>query len=274
MTRDIWKQRLWRAFKFARALILQTFKGINRPSKYVFVMGAQRSGTRLPMVVMERSPDIGTYAEGHSLFFNGVLLKSDDRLTSLLYRTPFPVLALKPICESHRAKQLLDKFPNSQVIWIYRDYRNATHSSVKKWKGGIKEIELLVKGAWKQAGWRAGGLTEDKLFLLRQVYSSNLSLHSAYALKWFLRTGLFFDIGLSHRRDVLLVKYEDLAVNPVDNFKSIFTFIDVKFRTSYVRDVYASSVPIKKLNDVDCKIEELCIELQKKMDHYYEAQFL
>ncbi len=272
MAGEVWKRRTWRAWKLFRAALLRAAGRFGGPPRPVFVVGAQRSGTRLPMVVMERSPDIGTYAEGNSRFFNGVLLKPDHEVARTLNRLPFQAVALKPICESHRARELLERFPGSRVIWIYRDYRYATRSSERKWKGGIKELELLATGRLKEAGWRAGGLTEEKLRLVRRHYDPAMSRHSAYAMKWFLRTGLFFDIGLAGRDDVLLVRYEDLATDPVAGFQRMFAFIGAEFREAFVRDVYASSVATGEVEGLDPEIESLCMDLLERMDAYYESQ--
>ena len=255
-----------------RAATLRAAGRFDGPPRPVFVVGAQRSGTRLPMVVMERSPDIGTYAEGNSRFFNGVLLKPDEHVARLVRRLPFRVVALKPICESHRAREFLERFPGSRVVWIYRDYRYAARSAERKWKGGLRELELLATGRLKEAGWRAGGLTEEKLRLVKRLYDPAMSRHSAYAMKWFLRTGLFFDIGLAGRDDVLLVKYEDLVTDPVSGFRRMFAFIGVGLRKAFVRDVYASSVATGDLQGLDPEIETLCMDLMERMDGYYRAQ--
>ncbi len=272
MAREVWKRRAWRTWKLCRAALLRAAGRFDGPPRPVFVVGAQRSGTRLPMVVMERAPDIGAYAEGHSRFFDGVLLKPDDEVARALRRLPFQVVALKPICESHRARELLERFPGSRVVWIYRDYRYATRSAEKKWKGGVRELELLATGRLKEAGWRAGGLTEEKLRLVKRFYDPAMSRHSAYAMKWFLRTGLFFDIGLAGRDDVLLVRYEDLATDPVSGFQRMFAFIGVEFRKAFVRDVYASSVATGDVQGLDPEIESLCMDLLERMDAYRSAQ--
>src|SRR5919108_1037308 len=68
-----------------------------RPStRVVFVVGSQRSGTRLPLEVLDHSPDIATFSEGTSPFFDDVLLQPLDRIEVLLRRSPAPVVVLKP----------------------------------------------------------------------------------------------------------------------------------------------------------------------------------
>ncbi|MDH3603711.1 MAG: hypothetical protein OEU26_29220, partial [Candidatus Tectomicrobia bacterium] len=111
-----------RLAKISRQRWSRMSQAANASTRAIFVFGAQRSGSRLPIQVMERSPDILTYSEGHSRAFNGVLLKQRETLVHLLDQSPFPVVAFKPICESHRAVELLDTFPGARALWIFRHF--------------------------------------------------------------------------------------------------------------------------------------------------------
>jgi hypothetical protein len=237
-------------------------------SRAVFVLGAQRSGTRLPLMVLDQSPDIITYSEGSDPFFTGVMLKRDDVIRRHLRRMPFPIVVLKPICESHRGVDLLGTFSGSSVVWIYRDYRDTVNSSVVKWQTGVKHLNSLARGDLKAAAWRAGGLTEEKLELVRQIYDDEMSLHAANAVMWYLRTSLFFDGGLAGRSDVLLVKYEDLVRNPNVEFTRLFEFLDCPFQSEYLSRIYSSSISRQPFPAIPARISDLCEGLMSRLDEY------
>lgn len=237
----------------------------------VFVLGAQRSGTRLPLLVMERSPEIITYGEGSAPFFDGVLLRDDRTITRELNRMPFSRVVLKPICESHRAVEFLAAFPRSRVVWIYRHYRDTVHSAVAKWTTGRRNLRKVANRD-VAAAWRLGGLTEEKLDLAARLYSDEMSLHAAEAVMWYLRTSLFFDLRLVDRPDVLLVKYEDLVTAPETGFSRLFAFVDCRFETAYLSGVYASSVRSHPLPPIPREINELCDDLMARMDQCLNGQ--
>jgi hypothetical protein len=215
-------------------------------SRAVFVLGAQRSGTRLPLMVLDQSPDIITYSEGSDPFFTGVMLKRDDVIRRHLRRMPFPIVVLKPICESHRGVDLLGTFSGSSV----------------------KHLNSLARGDLKAAAWRAGGLTEEKLELVRQIYDDEMSLHAANAVMWYLRTSLFFDGGLAGRSDVLLVKYEDLVRNPNVEFTRLFEFLDCPFESGYLSRIYSSSISRQPFPAIPARISDLCEGLMSRLDEY------
>src|SRR5690606_31615112 len=114
---------------------------LSRPdTRFVFVVGSQRSGTRLPLQVMDQAPAIATYSEGAAPFFDRVLLQRLDRVEALGRLSVFPVVALKPICETHRVIELLERFPRSRAVWIFRHYQDAVNSASVKWKSGPEAV--------------------------------------------------------------------------------------------------------------------------------------
>ncbi len=237
----------------------------------VFVLGSQRSGTRLPLVVLERSPDIITYSEGSSRFFDRVLLKDDDIVTQRLRESRFPVVVLKPICESHRALQLLERFEAARAIWIFRSFQDTVNSVSARWRNGRDSLGHLASGNLEKAGWRAGGLTEEKFDLVRRHYRDDMSLHAANAMMWYLRNSLFFDLQLEKRRDVLLVQYEDLVLEPQKSFSRMFRFVGLPFKDEFVKGVYSSSVKAKPFPAIPSSIQSLCEQLHDQLVETYTS---
>ena len=242
-------------------------------ARALFVFGSQRSGTRLPIEVMERTPYIQTYPEGHSRAFNGVLLKDLGSLMGLLRQSPFPIIAFKPICESHRALELLEDFPDSKALWIFRDYQAAVHSAAEKWGHGRNNLTALASGMWNGDDWRAGGMTPEKLELVRDHYHEDMSTHAAHALMWYLRNLLFFDLGLHQDPRVLLIKYEDLVTTPDQHFERVFRFLSCPFEARFVAGVYSTSARKKRVLEMPDTIESLCVEVSQRLEQSYADSF-
>lgn len=237
----------------------------------MLVVGSQRSGTRLPLQVMDCSPDIATFSEGASPYFNGVLLEPLDRIERLVQRSPSPVVALKPICETHRIHELLDRFPRAKGIWIFRHFEAAVNSASLKWTSGREAVRRLAHGELKAAGWRAGGLTAEKLELVRRLYREDMSLHEANALMWYLRNGLFFDLQAVSRADILLVRYEDLVSNPREQFTRVFAFIETPTPTRFA-DAVVSGRSKRSFPEISPEIRALCEELHGRLIEAYTAR--
>jgi hypothetical protein len=264
------RRKIPRLQKYCRHSLRQLTRGREDSGpKLVFVLGAQRSGTRLPLVVMDRCPDIITFNEGSSAFFDRVMLRSDEEIRARLRRIPVPVVVLKPICESHRAVDLLDSFPASRVVWIYRGYRAVTRSASAKWASGVAHLRSLAAGMDVEAAWRAGGMTQEKYAFVRDVYAPDMSLDAANAVFWHLRTSLFLDLKLHERADVLLVRYEDLAREPQRFFPRMFEFLNREFHPRYLDTVRPSPDSSPTLNDVPGPIAEACERLEHRMDEAY-----
>jgi Sulfotransferase domain len=240
-----------------------------RPStRLVFVVGSQRSGTRLPLQAMDLAPEISTYSEGTEPFFRGVMLAPLDRIDALIRRSPSPIVALKPICETHRIIELLDRFSDARGIWIFRNYADAVNSASVKWKSGREALRRLVAGD-PSAGWRAGGITPEKRQLATRLYRPDMSLHEANAVMWYLRNRLYFDLGASARQDVLLVRYEDLVTEPEREFARMFDHIGTPLPPACAAAVKRSSAGRQVFPEISPKVRRLCDELHDALlDHY------
>jgi hypothetical protein len=278
-THEPWLQRLQRKAprlrKYCHHSIRRIVRGDAGPERrLVFVLGAQRSGTRLPLVVMDRCPDMITFNEGSSAFFNRVMLRPDDEVRSRLRHIPVPIVVLKPICESHRAVELLESFPASRAIWIYRGYRAVTRSATAKWGTAVRHLHSLAAGMKEEAAWRTGGMTPEKEAFVREVYSPDMSLDAANAVFWYLRTSLYLDLKLQARPDVLLVKYEDLARQPGRFFPRMFEFLDCDFDGRYLETVRPSSESVPELKDVPPRIVQACEDLERRMGEVYGRAIL
>ncbi|MCG3155484.1 MAG: hypothetical protein DKINENOH_02090 [bacterium] len=239
------------------------------PTRAVFVFGSHRSGTRLPMDVFSRSLDVMTYKEGNSRAFNRNLLKDKADIAELLRRSSFPVVAFKPSCESFRAAELLDYFPDGKAVWIFRYFKDAVNSAARKWGHGRKNLRQIAAGNLAAAGWRAGGLTPDKIALVQRLYDEEMSSHAAHALMWYLQNHLFLDQKLFQRSAVLQVKYEDLVSRPQEQFRRVFDFIGIPFQDKYVAEVYDSSIRKESFPPIPPEIEALCEDLYQRLVAHY-----
>jgi hypothetical protein len=181
------------------------------------------------------------------------------------------VVVLKPICETHRILELLDRFPGSRAVWIFRDYEDVVNSASAKWQSGREAVRRLAHGELEAAAWRAGGLTTERLEFVRSVYSDSMSLHAANAVMWLLRNGLFFDLGADKRADLMLIRYEDLVGDPGVVSAGMFGFIGLDDPGEADSKLYRSSVSKSKFPQVPTEIATRCEALQLRLREHYAA---
>lgn len=262
-------RRTRRMAKFARRLTLNALQGRTATTRVLFIMGAQRSGTRVPLVALESAPDVLTYREGARPYFRDGRLESDHSLDRLFAACPFPLLVLKPLCESHRAPDLLRRHPGSRVLWIFRGYQDTVRSASLKWSSGPEAVARLVTGRLDPGDWRLGGLTDEALEVARRLYEPGLSRHHADAILWYLRNRLALDLGLFDRQDVLVVRYEDLSTDPVRHFPRVFDFVGQTLRPDYLVDIHARSVRRSPLAGVPGPVAEACETLHDAIERRY-----
>jgi hypothetical protein len=200
-----------------------------------------------------------------------VFLQPLDRIEELAWQSPAEVIALKPICETHRVHELLDRFPSSKAIWIFRHYVATAASATKKWNYGREALARLIRR--EVAGdWRAGGLTEERRRVVEQLYRDDMSQYEANAVLCYLRNALFFDLGADQRKEILLVRYEDLVANQPEGVKRIFAFIGLpvppEATTAIRRSQHGARPELPPLAE---DIKAHCEALHARLVAHYEA---
>jgi hypothetical protein len=269
-----YQQRLYRklprVMKFSRQWLRALASG--RPgARFIFIVGAQRSGTRLPVQILAQAPEIATYSEGASPFFDDVFLRPLDRIEELALKSPAEIIALKPICETHRVHEFLDRFPSSKAVWIFRNYADTARSAATKWTYGREALERLARRQSGSDDWRAGGLSEERLQLVARLYREDMSQYEAHAVMWYLRNGLYFDLGAHERKEILLVRYEALVGDPQKQFTRLFSFVGAPVPEGALATIRKSNRPPREAPPISPEIRRLCEELQDRLIAHHNA---
>ena len=248
--------------------------GWGRDKRLGFVLGCQRSGTKMLMWVLDRSPSTRIYHEDDGVAFDeDFLLRPDPVIKALVAVSPAPSQVFKPICDSHRGPELLERFPGSRALWLYRDADEVAASAVEKWGAHQAEVVRdLVAGRIEPWGWRTEDVPDEVVEALRGVVREDLEPHEGALLFWYLRNAFFFARGLGDDRRVRLARYQDLVERPEEAFPPVFAHLGATFEPSFVDQVHSNSVGRREPPPVHPDIRALVDGLQARLDAHVAEQ--
>ena len=244
----------------------------------VLILGCQRSGTSLTYWIFERDYNTKIYRESSALSSQDEVerlrLNPLPEIRETIARQDVPIVVMKPLVESQRARELLEALPGSKVLWLYRHYQDVASSNLKAFgmDNGINDIRPIAAG--DESNWRAQNATEETRAIIRRHFAEDMNPYDAAALFWYARNRLFFDQGLD--RDpgrAMLCRYEDLAVDPARMMKRVYAFIGTPYPgNEIVQDVHPQSVGKGKKIAISPEVEQLCNDLWERLETHYEER--
>lgn len=229
---------------------IQYFNSTSKQSKPIFVLGSQRSGTNMLMKLLDRIPCTRTYNEDNYHAFLKSPISEKMRLRPWpvilnLLKSPAKLTIFKSIKDSQLAIELLSTFPDSKIIWIYRDFKDVADSASKKWQGTAQRHiirHIAEKGDdWNR--WYCQNISKEDREFIKSRYHDKISELECAILKWYLRNRLFFQLNLQSNDHVLLINYSSLIQNPDKHLVLIQKFLNLKpIKKSYLDHLFDSSI--------------------------------
>jgi hypothetical protein len=233
----------------------------------VFVVGVQRSGTNMLVRGLERSPEFEVRNENDGEAFDRFHLRPDPQIRALVERSGQAYVLFKPLIDSHRTNELLHGLGTpspGRAIWAVRGVDGRVRSSVAKF--GDSNLQALRRIAAGDTGiWQAGGLSEERLALIRSLDLAGMTPESGAALFWFLRNGLYFDLGLDRRPDVMLASYEATVADPEAAVGRVCAFLDFPYRPELSAHVDRRAAGTRPPLELDPRVRELCAGLEDRL---------
>jgi hypothetical protein len=239
------------------------------PSRALWVLGAQRSGTNMVMRGLAKHGGTKIYNENNRKAFEGFELRSPSAVRQLIDNSGQAVTVFKPLCDSDRAVELLELGgPDSRVAWIYRDVDARARSAVKKFGSAnldmMKALVADVDGTADETWWNRP--VDDKTrSTIASLDPATLSPHDAAALFWWMRNSMYFDQGLDKRDDTVLINYQKLLADPAEVMARLCEAIDLQFDPSMVDHFEEFRTRPNRL-DLNDGVRALCDELTGRLD--------
>lgn len=251
-----------------RKLISSRFRQQRDDTVPVFVLGLQRSGTNMIMDVLHLRDDTEVFSESReNAAFDGYLLRDLQLIEGLIARSWAPFMCFKPISDSHRAEELIERFPYGRFIWIYRQYQDVANSRLRLFSDANRAIRLICRGE-SGAGWFDRGVSPATRKVLRSMEVDRLSEFDLACLTWWARNNIFVENALWRHRNVCAVRYEKLASDPGAGFAELFEFLDMKPSKNALRFVRKSSIGRHPAPVLDRQVDELCQQLLDQLNRH------
>lgn len=263
------KERLRKIYKSTwQKLVVREHRAIP-----VFILGEMRSGTNMLTDCLDRCLATDTYNENNEHAFDAYALRDDSTIVDLVSKSRATHVVFKSLADSSRALELLELFPNSKAVWIFRNYEDVVNSAIKKWKEHNTYLAYILHDP-ATAAWRGRNLPDALVNLIRDHYERGIDDTSARALIWYVRNRLFFEQRLDSNARVRLIRYENLAQEPKREFQRVFDFLELPLHDSYLTEVSTRSIRRDPAPVIDAAIERLCDGLFEDLKSRLEAQNL
>jgi hypothetical protein len=281
------RRRAWGLAKEAR----NRFPGRGRlPSRVLFVLGCQRSGTTILVDTLDKDWRVKSFGE-----FSGVnrpaagrrpwsvrsqsrysiRLKPLDEVAEKLERCPHPLVVLKPLVESQKAPSILRAIDRAVCVWVFRHYRDVARSNVKLFTPEVSRYNLEPIVREQSDSWRAEFVPEDVRDLVRRHYSPDMNPFDGAALFWFARNRLFFDLELAREERVMPLKYEDLVADPELSLRRLYRHAGIAFPGPRIAEgIHPSSVGLGRELELSPEIERACDMLWSELSEAYESRLV
>ena len=261
--------------------IVQSFS--SKPKVPVFILGCQRSGTSICQNVFVESKRLAIYREGNKdAMTNGWRLRPIADIQDLIDRSRAKTIIFKPINDSQSALQFLERFDNSRIIWIYRDFYDTANSAVKTWGSAQRDMVVLIGQALAKYGCvekamptiarmpsyavYAERLSPATCKLLAEWTDAPMSDHTGAAIMWYLRNLLFLDQNLDANEQTLLVNYEMFVSRPDEQIRRIYEFVGVRYSRRRSENVYMTSVGKNEVPNISTDVLQACEDLFNRLN--------
>jgi hypothetical protein len=235
----------------------------------VFVFGLQRSGTNMLMRGIGAAPETEVHNENDPRAFDRFKLRPLPVVQSIVQASRHSHVIFKPLCDSHRADELLDGLHSTsapRAVWAYRDVEGRVRSALAKFGDGNLQVLREFADGTNVGRWHVQRMSAETAAFVRSFDFDTLTAASGAALMWLVRNQLYFDLGLDRRPEVLLVSYNAFVAEPAETMRELCEFLGFPYRAALVKHVTPRRSTYRDALDVDPRIAQHCAALARRLD--------
>lgn len=238
----------------------------------ILVVGVQRSGTNMVMEVFDRGLPYAVFSESDARVFSHYELHPLVEVKRITETVSAPIVVLKPMTDTHKLGELLQNFPNSQGLWVYRRMSDVVNSHVRMWTGMPESLKRIrAERNWQN--WRAGGISDQSYEIICEFAKNGLDNKTACAIFWYVRNVQFFE--QNHHKDerVFLVPYDRFVVEPQESFTKLLNAMNVPVNPFMMQHIHAQSRSKNVPPAIHEEVAALCRDLGRRFDEHIEVLY-
>ncbi|MGP1382497.1 MAG: hypothetical protein ACTS2F_03000 [Thainema sp.] len=264
---------------FRRPSAQTTSTSADTKKQILFIFGCQRSGTTITSDILGKLNYVKSYAEVNTEItdqdteegdLHTIRLNPLDDVKQKIYANSESLVVVKPLVESQYAPKILDYFPDSHAMWMYRDYRDVINSLINRFGARNKVLFRMLEDG---GNWRAENLPLELKETLAKYAHEKIAPADAWSLFWYARNYLFFSQSLEQDRRVVLVKYNKL-VQQRDYLEQCLNRVDIHAPgLEYVWNYHEKSVGQGREIEVSDSIRTLLDEMLQKLNTVESQQW-
>jgi hypothetical protein len=235
----------------------------------VFLVGVQRSGTNMVVRGLEASPQFEVHNENDRRAFDRFRLRPLPDIRAVVERSRHRFVLFKPLCDSHRTDELLDRLDAAspaRAIWAYRSVDGRVASALAKFGDTNLRVLRELAGGGGRDRWQAQRLSPAAVDLVAGFDYDTMSPETAAALFWYVRNTFVFELGLDHRPDVAVVSYDALLAAPEARMRELCSFLGTGYDPRLVTHIDGGRVFTRQPVDIDPRVRRLCTDLESRLD--------
>jgi hypothetical protein len=275
---DSFRKTYWTALfywdKWRKQQQMQKWRRKHNPNGLswpVFVVGCQRSGTTMLVHNLNRSWEVELFNEDNPKAFHNYELFDLEVVSRLVRQSYAQAVLFKPIVDTYRTHLLLQIFPESKVLFLFRHFDDIVNSMLRTFGDDAKRhVDWWLESDFET--FSPFLPTPETQKLIHTLYQPNLNVESVSALYWLLQNRFYFDLNLSQDSRVKLIQYESLVQTPETSFREICDFMEIEFRSSMIKNVRTSSITRYAPPQIDSSIRSACHKLWGCLCTQFEAQ--
>jgi len=235
----------------------------------VFLVGLQRSGTNMMVRGLEASPQFEVHNENDRRAFDRYRLKPLPEIRTIVERSRHRFVLFKPLCDSHRTDELLDRLGTTKparAVWAYRSVDGRVASALAKFGDtNLRVMRELASGRGGQR-WQAQRLSPASLELISSFDYDLMTPATAAALFWYVRNIILFEQGFVARPDVTVVSYDAMLAEPQARVRELCSFLGIAYDDQLVAHIDGGRASTGRALDIDPRVRERCTQLQSRLD--------
>jgi hypothetical protein len=241
----------------------------------VLILGCQRSGTTmLQQTFLDRSWRVLILEEHDRRLVGNVPGEAKwldyPTVFARIRRLPFEVVAVKPLVESDRFKELMDAAGTGRAIWMLRHYEEVARSNLRCFGPENPYRDLQPFRSGDALDWRYRGASQETRDTVIELLDDGLEPLDAAALFWWTRNQLYFDQRLWEDDRIRILRYERAATGSDEVIRALSHYVGVPLPLHSIAAKVRPQPGTSSKGGLKPEVERLCQEMWDSFTGYPE----